>query len=293
MERINDEINALVILLDDPDKSVRQPVVERLTQLGRPAVKMLEKTWETSSDQHLQSRIENVISTIQQGMVRKELKDWTDCRGEQLIYGAYLIAKSQYPELEFEALDDQIEALRSQIWLELNDQLTAIEKIRIINHFLFTEHNFNRSVRGVHSPQLFFINHVLDTRKGLPISLSIIYAEIATRLNLPVKCVDLPYNFLLCYHDPTYLEDPDGIMFYINPYTRGTILGRPEVTHFLTEQKLDVKPEYTRPCSNIEAIERLAEGLRFAFSASRMDEKAVFMDELLQVLRRDSQDQSW
>ncbi len=293
MDRIKDEINALVNLLDDPDKSVRQPVVERLTQLGRPAVKLLEKTWETSSDQYLQSRIENVISTIQQGMVRKELKDWTDCRGEQLIYGAYLIAKSQYPALEFDAVDEQIEALRAQIWLELNDQLTAIEKVRIINHFLFSEHKFNRSVRGVQSPQLFFINHVLDTRKGLPVSLSIIYAEIAARLDMSVKCVDLPYNFLLCYHDPTYLDDPDGIMFYINPYTRGTILGRPEVTNFLKEQKLEIKHEYTQPCSNIEAIERLTEGLRFAYSASRMDEKAAFMEELLQIMRQGNHDQSW
>jgi len=290
MKKMIEEIDALVNLLDDPDASVHVPVVERLTEIGKPAVTVLENRWELSGDPAFQVRLENVITVIQQGIIRKELKDWVDCSGDQLLYGAYLIAKSQYPSLEFQEIEDQIEAFRSQIWLELNDQLTALEKVRIINHFLFKVNKFSRSVKGVQSPQLFFINHVLDTRKGLPISLSVIYAEIASRLDLPVRSVDLPYNFLLCYHDPTYLEDPDGIMFYINPYTQGTILGRQEVEYFLTEQKLEVRPEYMRPCSNIETIERLTEGLRFAYSASRMDEKARFLEELIQIMRAGHQD---
>jgi regulator of sirC expression with transglutaminase-like and TPR domain len=160
-----------------------------------------------------------------------------------------------------------------------------MEKVRVINHFLFSVHKFNRSIRGVRSPQLFFINHVLDTHKGLPITLSVIYAEIAARLELPVFGVDLPHNFLLCYHDPSYPDDPDGIMFYINPFTQGTILGREEVEHFLSEQKIDLRPEYLRPATNIETIGRLTEGLRFAYSASRMLDKAEFLEDLLGILK--------
>ena len=291
MIRFSEEIAALVTLLDDPDSSVHNPVIERLIEHGEPAVKVLEHTWEVSANISLQERIENVILLIQRGVIKKELKDWADCRGDQLIYGAYLIAKSQYPDLQFSEIEDRIGGLRSQIWLEMNDKLTAMEKVRLVNHFLFTEHKFNRSIRGVHSPQLFLVNHVLDTRKGLPVSLSVIYAAVASQLELSVYCVDLPHNFLLCYHDPTYLDDPDGIMFYINPYSQGTILGRSEVEHFLKEQNLELKQEYMQPCSNIETIERLAEGLRFAYSASRMEDKASFMEELIELLKRGRSDQ--
>ncbi|MEX0988226.1 MAG: transglutaminase-like domain-containing protein [Bacteroidales bacterium] len=287
-----EEIEALVSLLDDPDSSVHVPVTERLIQLGEPAVKVLENTWELSEDSSLQQRIENVILLIQRGIIKKGMKDWADCRGDQLIYGAYLLAKSQYPDLEYVEIESKIELLKSEIWLDLNDHLTAMEKIRVINHFLFSVHNFNRSIRGVQSPQLFFINHVLDTHKGLPVSLAVIYAEIAARLELPVYCVDLPRNFLLCYHDPDYTEDPDGIMFYINPYTQGTILGRAEVEYFLEQQKIEKKPEYMRPCSNIETIERLTEGLRFAYAASRMDDKANFLEELIGLMKNSRMDQN-
>lgn len=285
MINYTEEIEALVSLLDDPDILVHGPVVERLIELGNPAIKILERRWEMSMDNGFQARIENVITQIQQGMVRKDLKDWTDCRGEQLLLGAFLIARSQYPELRYSKIEREIEKLKSEIWLELNDRLTALEKIRVINHFLFSVNKFNRSVRGLQSSQLYLVNHVLDTKKGLPITLAVIYAEIAARLELTVFCVDLPHNFLLCYQDKSYADDPDGILFYINPYTRGTVLGRSEVEHFLNEQHIKHKPEYFRPCSNIETIERLTEGLRFAYAASRMDEKVNFLDELLEIMR--------
>ncbi len=291
MIRCKEEIGILISLLDDPDSSVYIPVIARLIEHGEPAIRMLEHTWESSANSSLQEKIETTILEIQQRILLKDLKDWTDCRGDQLIYGAFLIARSQYPDLQFSAIDNQIELLRSQIWLEMNDKLTAMEKVRVINHFLFTVHKFNRSVRGVQSPQLFLVNHLLDTRKGLPVTLAVIYAEVAARLELPIRCVDLPHNFLLCYHDPTYLDDPDGILFYINPYSQGTILGREEVEHFLRDQNIEVKGEYMRPCSNMETIERVAEGLRFAFSASRMEEKAAFLDRLIEILKKGGLDQ--
>lgn len=285
------EIQALVRLLDDPDHSVYLPVIERLVELGRPAVRFLEHTWESTPGKQMQETIENVILRIQQEGIKKDLKDWADCKGDQLIFGAYLIARSQYPDLKFGEIEKKIDSLRNEIWLELNDRLTAMEKVRVINHFLFSVHKFNRSIRGVRSPQLYFINQALDTHKGLPVTLSVIYAEIAARLELPVYGVDLPHNFLLCYRDHAYPDDPDGIMFYINPYTQGTILGRKEVEYFLSEQKIDVRPEYMRPATNIETIERLAEGLRFAYSASRMEDKTTFLEELLVIMRRSRMNQ--
>lgn len=289
--RNTNEIQALVRLLDDPDRTVHLPVIDRLVELGQPAVSILEHTWESVPDHHFQATIENVILRIQQEVIKKELKDWADCRGDQLIYGAYLIARSQYPYLEFGEIDQKIASLRNEIWLELNDQLTALEKVRVINHFLFKVHKFNRSIRGIRSPQLFFINHLLDTHKGLPVTLSVIYAEIAARLELPVYGVDLPHNFLLCYRDPAFMDDPDGILFYINPYTQGTVMGRKEVKYYLSQQKIDTLPETLRPVSKIATISRLAEGLRFAYSASGMEEKAGFIEELIGILGHARQDQ--
>lgn len=285
MTNSTSEIAALIALLDDPDHSVQDCVTERLSEIGEAVIKPLEKSWESTLSAPVQERIENIIRHIQFNIIRNELQQWIDTRGDNLLYGAYLMAKVQYPELDYETLNMQVEALRSQIWLELNDHLTALEKVKVINYFLFTIHKFSKSNRSMHVPQLFFINHVLDTHKGSPVILGIIYAEIAARLDLSIRGVNMPRNFVLCYHDPGYLDDPDGIMFYINPFSKGDVLGRNELEYFLSEQNIEIQEHYMSPCSNIDIIIRLAENLKYAYSSAGHDEKTSFFTELLKMMR--------
>jgi regulator of sirC expression with transglutaminase-like and TPR domain len=285
MKRDHTEIHALITLLEDPDRNVSEPVIERLIALGEDAVPPLEQHWEHSIDHPVQQRIENVIIQIQRNTIREELHRWISSRGDNLLYGAYLMARVQYPELEFTSLSDKIEALRSQVWLELNDHLTAMERIKVINYFLFRIQKYNRSTKDIQTPQLYFLNHVLDTHKGSPEILGIIYAEIASRLDLPVYGVDLPLNFLVCYHDPGYLDDPNGILFYINPFSSGTILSRSEIEYFLDSQKITRQEQYLQPCSNIAVIRRLADHLSSAYDVSGYEEKAVFVRELVSMLK--------
>ncbi len=293
MSSISSEIQALITLLDDPDGSIHNCVIERLEEIGEEVIKPLEKSWESTLSPPAQSRIEDIIRNIQHNTIRIDMQQWIDTGGENLLFGAYLLAKIQYPELEYEHLNMQIEALRSQIWLELNDHLTALEKVKVINYFLFTIHKFSRSSRGMTMPQLFFINHVLDTHKGSPVILGIIYAEIASRLDLSIKGVNLPMNFVLCYHDPGYLDDPDGVMFYIHPYSNGDILGRNELEYFLTEQKIDMKPAYLKPCTHIDILIRLAENLIYAYTSSKKEEKTAILKEMRDMLWERRSNQTW
>ncbi len=286
MSEGSSEISALIALLDDPDRSIQHSVIERLEEIGEPVIKPLEKSWESTLSPPFQERIENVIRHIQFNIIRNDLQQWIETDGKDLLYGAYLLAKIQYPDLEYETLNMQIETLRSQVWIELNDKLTALEKVKVINYFLFNIHKFSRSSRGMQMPQLFFINHVLDTHKGSPVILGIIYTEIASRLDISIKGVNLPRNFVLCYHDPGFLNDQDGIMFYINPYSKGDVLGRKELEYFLSNQNIELKPEYLKPCSNIDTITRLAENLKYAYNSSEQDEKTNFLEGLLLMLKK-------
>ncbi|MFC2090641.1 transglutaminase-like domain-containing protein [Bacteroidota bacterium] len=290
MNNFTNEISALVSLLDDPDGKVSAPVIDRLIEIGQPAVKLLENYWENTPDQSVQSKIESVILNIQRSKLKKDVKDWVDCHGEQLLYGATLVARTKYPGLSYNILDAKVDLLKTEIWLELNDHLTALEKVKVMNHFIFSVHKFTRTVKGILSPQLFHINHLLEAKKGIPITLAILYAEIASRLELPIKCVDLPQNFLLAYHDPGYADDPDGILFYINPFSNGAVLGREELTNFLAKQKLRVEASYFKPCSNIVTIRRLTEGLKYTYAASQMNDEAEFLNELLKIINRGEDD---
>ena len=270
-------------LLEDPDLQVFDTVSDRLIEFGEEAVIPLEKRWEITLRPELQERIENVIRKIHFNRLARDMNGWRSAGGNDLLHGAYLVARFQYPDLEFDVFDHMIEKIRKDIWLELNNQLTALEKVRVINYFIYEIHKFDKSLKKAHTPQLYLINHVLDTHKGSPVLLGLIYAALARRLNLSIYGVNLPKNFVLCYYDPDFLDDPNGILFYINPSDKGAVLGLKELKSFLKHLDIEEKEFYFTPCSNIDIIERLLINLRYAYDRSGQPDKA---NQIKQLLRK-------
>jgi regulator of sirC expression with transglutaminase-like and TPR domain len=275
------ELQALVLLLEDPDPEIFDTVSKRLAEIGSPVIPALEKRWEITLKPELQERIENVIRKIQFDEVREGLENWRESGGKDLLYGAYLVARLHYPELDYSPLEAKIEKIRKDIWLELNSSLTALEKVRVINYFLYKIHRFDRSEKKTHTPHLYMVNHLLDTHRGSPVLLGLIYAELARRLDLPIYGVNLPRNFVLCFVDQEYLEDPNGILFYINPSDNGTALGLRELRFFLNQVNVVERDFYFQPCTNIDIVERLLVNLQFAYNRSGDPEKAEMIHYLL------------
>lgn len=279
------EIRALINLLDDPDRLVNQAVTEKISEKGLDAVPSLEKAWESTIDQDIQQKIEDLIQYIQFRYIQNELRVWSSDRNNELIYGAYLVAKYQYPDLYFSEIEEQLERIRKDIWLEINSNLTALEKVRIINHMLFSRHRFNQNSANFYSPRNSFINQVLETKRGNPISLSIIYATVANKLNLPISGVNLPLNYILAWKDPFFEDDPNGILFYINPYKRGSVLSKKDIDHFLEQQKLEPRQEYYIPCSNNTTIERMLRNLIFSYEKLGYKDKVEEINQLLKIVK--------
>ena len=275
------ELEALMSLLEDPDAQVFDTVSNRLIELGEDVVIPLERRWELTLKPEIQGKIENVIKQIQFNTLSRSMDSWKFSGGKDLLYGAFLVARFQYPELGFESYNEKLEKIKRDIWLELNNELTALEKVKVINYFMYDIYKFDKSLKKAHTPQLYLMNHVIDTFKGSPVMLGLIYAELARRLQLPIYGVNLPRNFVLCYYDPDFHEDPNGILFYINPSDNGAVLGLKELKYFLNQVKIDEKESFFKPCSNVDIIERLLINLQYAYDRSGQQEKAQQIKRLL------------
>jgi regulator of sirC expression with transglutaminase-like and TPR domain len=280
---IDRELTSLLRLLEDDDTQVTSIVTNKILEKGAVVITDLEKAWESSDNQNFQRKIEDLIHGIQFNILKSDLSLWLREGTDNLLYGAFLVARYQYPDLEYIDIEEEIEILKRAVWIELHENLTALEKVRIINHILFAVNNFTGNTTNYFSPGNSFINQVLESRKGNPITLSVIYASIARKLDIPVYGVNLPLNYLLAYVVADYHEDPDNVLFYINPFNLGTVLGRKEIEHFLKEQKLDPLQEYFRPCSNRITIERILRNLFFAFEKQGQSQKVNEINDLLKL----------
>jgi regulator of sirC expression with transglutaminase-like and TPR domain len=282
------EIIAMIALLDDTDQEVLSVITDNLMKQGQEVVAELEKAWETTLDEKLQSRLENLIQDIQFNAVKDDLKRWIQTGSEYILEGAYYIAKFQFPELSMVKINDQIETIRKDVWIEINSNLTALEKVKILNYILFDLHKLTRNNTDFYSPQNSYINQVLETRKGNPISLSIIYLAVGWKLGLPIYGVNLPKNFILAYMDE-YRNDELGyneedILFYINPYNKGAVLGRREIEYFITQQQIKPQPSFYMPCSNRDIIIRLINNLIMSYEKLGYMQKITRLKELLRVM---------
>ena len=132
------EIRALITLIEDPDEGVYQQVRDRIVSLGDPVVPVLERAWEYDDLGDLfRNRIEDILQTIHLGSVTDRLRAWKTNGGEDLLEGALIISRYRYPDLDEQKVKARLASIRQDIWLELNDHLTAFEKVRVFNHIFF------------------------------------------------------------------------------------------------------------------------------------------------------------
>ncbi|PIZ05597.1 MAG: hypothetical protein COY57_06425, partial [Flavobacteriales bacterium CG_4_10_14_0_8_um_filter_32_5] len=169
------ELKALISLLDDPDNAVFDEIKQKIISFGDRVIPFLEDAWETSFDVLRQERIENIIHYLQFETVKKELSEWEKSSEHDLINGAVIVAKYQYPDINKESISSVINHLKQDVWLELSEDLTALEQVNVLNRVFFDLHGFHGNKRNINSPKNSFINNVIESKSGNPITLGIIY----------------------------------------------------------------------------------------------------------------------
>ncbi len=265
------QIPSLIQLLDDPDKQVYEHVVEELKSMGKDVIPTLENAWESSPDTTLQSRLEELIHSIQFDDVKYGLRHWATEESHDLLQGACQVARYHYPELDTHGLRRKLDVIQKEIWLELSYYLTPLEQVNVFNHVFYSLNGMSANTSDLQDPQNFFINHVLDVKKGNAISLGLIYLILARALDMPVYGVNLPHHFVLAYCK-NFLENMEdeeeikkSVIFYINPLK---------------------KDDYFLPCDNHTVITRLLTDLQQSYEALDNQEREQEIRELINQLEQ-------
>ena len=273
------EISSLIKLLDDPDSEIRSHVESRLMEWGPAILPDLENEWEIADTEEKANLIGKLIDRIHFDHIKSQLKSWNEKENPDLLEGVFLISHYRYKNLDIQKIRNLIDKIKLDIWLELQYQLSSLEKVKIINHILYDTYGFAANVSNYHSPRNSFINDVLETRMGNPISLSIVYQLVAQRLNIPIYGVNLPQHFILAYRDDSGLETIHSIhdrvdfeslgkgkiLFYVNAFNKGAVLTHGNIEQFLRQLKLPLEPAYFQPCSNQDMVKRMLRNLVFAY----------------------------
>jgi len=284
------EFKALITLLDDNDNEVYSHVSDKLFSLGVEGIPLLESAWETSENQVIQTRLEDLINKIQFSNVKDRLIKWIDKGGEDLLEGALLVSKFQYPDLDEFKVTQKVESISKNVWIELNPALSPLEEAHVINHVFFQLHGFFGHQTAQLDADLGYLNNLLDSKKGNSLSLSILYLILAQKNDLPIYGVNLPYHFIMAY-SRKHLSDEElaandqekSVMFYINPLNKGIAFSRSEITHYLEQMKVKTHSKFFSPCNNLEIIKTLIYNQLSCYDQNGNADKAHQLKELFDL----------
>lgn len=271
-------IKAMIQLMDDSDQEVVQMVETQIRTLGPSIIPILESEWENLSlNPVLQNKIENLIHEFQMESMKTKLMHWKQSGAMDLLEGMWILATYRFPEYSFATLKKDMDQLYYEVWPQMRDNLHPIDQIKVLNGVMFDQLKFGANTKNFHAANNSFINVVLESKKGNPISLCVIYMWIAQKLGFPVYGVNLPNLFVLTYkHEQT--------QFYINVFNKGLIFNKVDIDNYLAQLNLSPLDIYYQPCSNLEIIRRVLRNLMMAYEKSGHDEYKAELTDIIDSL---------
>ncbi len=266
----NKEISALFHLIDDPDEEVFSSVSERIVSLGRAIIPNLENLWENTPNADIQERIEMLIHKLHFRDLVNDFTHWKNGSCE-LLQGALLAARYRYPEMIATTTLQEMEKIRRNIWLELNSYLTPLEQVNVITGILYSYYKLKGNEVTYDIPEDFLINKVIEQKKGNAITNGILYLIICELLDIPIKAINIPKQFILGYFDIDYnfpnpiKQKSEKINFYIDPLN-GQIYSHKDVENYFKRISVPPTPSYFRQITNKRIIQHLLEEFSKCFT---------------------------
>jgi len=191
---------------------------------------------------------------------------------------ALALARIEYPDLDVPAYQQRLNALAAKVRRSLRANPSARETIATVNRVLFEEEGLRGNRDDYYDPRNSFLNDVLDRKLGIPITLSVVYMEVARRVGFPLAGTGMPGHFLLKHYDVLSGE------IIIDAFHRGLVLTPGDCDTRLKEiyrGELEFKPEFLLPVTRREILTRMLNNLRQIYFRQRDFRKGLMVLDLL------------
>jgi hypothetical protein len=263
-------IEALLSLLDDHDELVYNSVKEKLISLGSVILPKLEDALFLADSIEQVNKLEEIISHLKKEILIDKLRFWIKNENRTLLDGWLLISSIHHPNIAKEKIENSIHKIFQDAWLEINESMTSLEKVAVINHILFRINLFDISNFDVPIADNIVLDKLLFTKTGDVYSLTILYLIIARKLNLNLVPIMLANKLLLVYEDElatslAFGTTSEKYLYYINVAHRGSVISPKEI-QFLYDKSQKYGNGLTRIESDITLLKKLLTLLYLSYS---------------------------
>ena len=283
------EISALFKLIDDPDEEVFNTIADRLLNYGTPIIPDLEHLWENTLDEATLDRIEIMIYKLRLQDLKEAFIEWKSKPDPSLFEGAILVTKFQFPELAIDSLRHQMEKIRRNIWLELNNYLTPLEQANVIRNILFSYYQIKGVEVNYEKPEEFLISAPLQSKKGNAIANTLLYAELCQQLEIQAQFINIPKQCIIAFYasdwDPEEIvpNPQEFIQFYVEG-TTGNAFSQKDLDQYMIRSNIEPKNSYYKALSNVKIIKKHLLEFAKCFNSPTLQYKQKDLSDLADLL---------
>jgi regulator of sirC expression with transglutaminase-like and TPR domain len=190
----------------------------------------------------------------------------------------------EYPDLGIQEYIDKINEIAKSLKVLLSDVKNPTYLISMLNEHMFTRLGFSGDTDDYYDPKNNFLNEVLDKKSGIPITLSIIYVEVARQIGLDLRICGFPSHVVVKYGEEMVLD----------PFGGGRLLGVEDLEEILYQnfgEEIDFSPEFLDELPEGKILIRIIRNLKNSYAQSYAYEKALQCTNMILAFEPDSADE--
>lgn len=276
---------AICSLLDDPCPAVQSALGRELERLGDVGISLLRKAARENPGDTRDAAL-RFLKDLKGPDPAASVVAFIQSLRYDLETGMFLFNRVLEPDLRLNPIRDFLNSIARRVRELSVTPLSNWEQCKILNRVLFHEFGFRGNVEDFEDPLNSFITPLLQRRKGIPISLSILYLLVADRVGIRLDPVALPGHFLVgCFQDDE--------AFFIDAFDRGRMMSREELLEELHSQGMQVSSSWFYPTPVAEVLCRVCRNLQRHFTHRNHPRMArtfaQFIQEFEDTYRRQNQ----
>lgn len=254
--------NSLSTLLRDDDPAIVSLIREQLYELGTEDIHELEQLVHCD-DAVVTRHIQEVLGDVYAEHKEQEFLLFCHSFPEQgdLEEGAWRLSAVPYPKVDMLAGRKLLDEWSRKLMLRLTDPSDPQKGIQDMSAFVTYELGFKGNEGAYYEADNSYLNRVIETRLGIPLTLSLIYIFLGNRLQLPIKGIGMPGRFLCAW---------DGVLF--DPFNQGHLLTKEDCIRILEDMGISFQESFLSPVTNKAILMRMIHNLVNIYSAAEKNE---------------------
>lgn len=261
----NSDLLFLLKLLEDPDEKVYNEIKLKVYENPETFKIFIEENWVNLANSLAIKRAENLLMEISLNETVNNIIAWKKDENSYVSDALLIIEKFFDNTTDENDIINNVNSIVSELWLELNDQLTALEKVKLVNHTLYVSNKFKYISNRNTDYYTVNFSKFLDNKEFIDSTITLLYVIICEKLELPIKLlnINLAGYSVLGYIDAAlakavFNKHDNNVVFYILPTFNGEVWSQAQLLSFSEKKNITLDPNKIKVLTNQQVVKNWA-----------------------------------